>query len=683
MLRSRLVLQRSWVGLHAGDGSPMLISKRGGVLLLVPLLCTAQISAGQYHAPTFPGDGKIHLDVVVTSKSGPPVSGLQQQDFTILDNNVPQTITSFEAVDGRQAPIEVVLVIDAVNIGSRETGMVREEISRFLKADGGRLGHPTAVAILTDKGIHFHEEFSKDGNALSTALERYTIPLRSINNTTDHGEGERSQLTLLGLGQLVTREGPRPGRKIIVWVAPAGLQIFGPKNMLDSKLEQQVFGNIVDTSTQLREAQITLYSVDPLGTAEVGASYWRAYLKGVSKPSQVQMGDLALGVIATQSGGLALNSSNDIAAQLQECIADAGAYYEISFVPPLSDRPNEYHQLEVHVAKPGLIARTRQGYYTQSGRGGELTAESEKPGGMGDDALSLEPGAGSVTPEAFNRQVYYANAHPYLDLPLAQLVDRIPELKTLQPVPDQQELPAILQKMGRSVDDFVRNIGDLIAHEDVTQEKLNENGGIRAKQRVQDNYLILHHGYEWGASAEYRMDDKGNRLGPVGLEKGYLVTAGHALSCISFSTVAQSQSRFRYLGEEKIGSRETYVLGFAQKPGEVTFTTVMRGTGGTEPDMLTQGILWVDKNNFQIIRMRSDLLAPENEIGLDQLTTEVTFAEVQLQDVPNPLWLPNDVDVSMEIKKQKFHNVHHYTNYRRYRVSVKIGAPQKPELPEF
>jgi len=676
MLRSLLVLQRSWVGPHAGDGSPMLISKRGGVLLLVSLLCTAPISAGQYHAPTFPGDGKIHLDVVVSLKSGPPVSGLQQQDFTILDNKVPQTITSFEAVDGRQAPLEVVLLIDAVNLGFREVAVARNGINKFLNADGGRLSQTTTFAILTDKGIYFHEEFSKDGNALSTALEHYTIPLRSINNATDHGEGERSQLTLLGLGQLVTREGPRPGRKIIVWVAPAGLLIFGSKNMLDSKIEQQVFGNIVDTSTQLREAQITLYSVDPLGTAEVGASYWKAYLKGVSQPSQVQMGDLALGVLATQSGGLALNSSNDIVVQLQECIADAGTYYEISFDPPMSDGPNEYHQLEVHVAKPGLTARTRQGYYTQPESGAELTVETEKPGGMGDDALSLEPGARSVTPEAFSQQVYYANAHPYLDLPLAQLAERIPELRTLQPAANRQELSVILQKVGRSVDDFVREIGDLIAHEDVTQERLTEKGGVRAKQRVQDNYLILHHGYEWGASAEYRMDEKGNRLGPIGLEKRYLVTSGFALSCISFSTVAQSQSRLRYLGEEKIGSRETYVLGFAQKPGEATFLVTMIGTEGAVANMLTQGILWVDKNNFQIIRMRSDLLAPQNEIGLDQLTTEVTFGEVQLQDVPNPLWLPSDVDVSMEIKKQKFHNVHHYTNYRRYRVSVKIGAPQ-------
>jgi len=148
------------------------------------------------------------------------------------------------------------------------------------------------------------------------------------------------------------------------------------------------------------------------------------------------------------------------------------------------------------------------------------------------------------------------------------------------------------------------------------------------------------------------------------------------LSCISFSTVAQSQLRFRYLGVQKTDSRETFVLGFVQQPGKATFFTTMRGPGGTDVDMLTQGILWVDKNGFQIIRMRSDLLAPDNKIRLDQLTTEVTFGEVQLQDAPSPLWLPSEVTVSIEINKQKFRNVHHYTNYRRYRVSVKIVSPQ-------
>src|SRR5208282_3143406 len=195
---------------------------------------------------------------------------------------------------GRQAPLEVVLLIDAVNIGPRDVAAAREGIKRFLKADGGRLAHPTAVAILTDDGIYFPEDFSQDGNAIGTALDHYTIPLRSINSTTDHEAGERAQMTLLVLGQLVTREGSRPGRKIIIWCAPAELLIFGPKNMLDAKLEQQVFGNLVDTSTHLREARITLYSVDPLADIGVGADDWKAYRKGVSEPSEVRMENLAL-----------------------------------------------------------------------------------------------------------------------------------------------------------------------------------------------------------------------------------------------------------------------------------------------------------------------------------------------------------------------------------------------------
>ncbi len=39
--------------------------------------------------------GKIQIDVVVTDAAGHPVAGLQQQDFTLLDNKKPQPILSF------------------------------------------------------------------------------------------------------------------------------------------------------------------------------------------------------------------------------------------------------------------------------------------------------------------------------------------------------------------------------------------------------------------------------------------------------------------------------------------------------------------------------------------------------------------------------------------------------------
>jgi VWFA-related protein len=645
-----------------------------GLFLVVLFLCTLQISARQYHVPIIPGDGKIHLDVVVTSEAGLPVTGLEQQDFTVFDNRVQQTIFSFQAFRERETPTEVVLVVDNLNTSFlnkafERMAFERWEIDKFLRTDGGQLAHPTALAFLTDAGIKVENDFSSDGNALSAALDRHTRALPTLHRQGGfYSRIERLQVSIHALFELGTREAARPGRKIILWISP-GWPASGDREQMDAKQEQTTFNDVVTLSTLLRQGRITMYSIGD-------SSGWEPFFKGITKPSQTVWADLALQVIATQSGGLALSAGNDITTPLKRCLADTHAYYEISFDPATTDQPNEYHDLEIRIAKPGLTARTRQGYYSQPRLAEKVTAESEKLGEVEGDTLSLEPGAGSVTPEALSEQVYYANAHPYIDLPLAQLVDRIPELKAVQPAADQQELPGILQKMGMNVDNFVRDIGDLIANEDVTQEKLNAKGSIQAKEQVQDNYLILQHGHEWGASSEYRMDKKGNRLGPIGLEKGYVVTAGYALSCVRFSTVAQPQSRFRYLGEEKIGSRDTYVMGFAQKPGETTFFNAVRGAGGAYVNMLTQGILWVDKNSFQIIRMRSDLLAPRNEIRLDQLTTEVAFGEVQLQDVPNPLWLPRDVDVSMEIEKQKFRNLHHYTDYRRYRVSVKIGSPQ-------
>jgi VWFA-related protein len=664
------------------------MKSRLGLFLLVLFLCAPQISARQNHSAGHPGD-RIYLDVVVSPKSGRPIKGLQKLDFTILDNDVPQTISSFEAIDGRQSRIEVILVFDAVNIGSREAAITFEEIKKFLKSEGGRLAYPTAVAMLTDKGLESALDFSQDGNAISAALGKHGIALRSITENSDRGGGSaRFEISFQAFAQILADEREKPGRKVVLWVSPGWPRLVGLENECDAKLRQlqeEVFGNIVEVSTQLRNGRITLYSLDPtaLGDLEMGLtdpptihlrpSDKNVYVLGAYKPSDVGPGDLRLETIATQSGGAALHPGNDVASALRKCLADTAAYYEISFDPTITTQPNEYHRLEIRVAKPGLVARARQGFYSRPWPVEKFAAEAKRLGTADDtspQSASAESGAAEHKPD-------YANAHAYVDLPMAQLVERVPVLKSLQPATDQQELPMILQKMGERMDDFVQNIGDLIARENLTQERLNAAGKIKAKQRVQDNYLILHHGYSWGASAEYRMDDKGNRLGPIGLAQGYLVTSGHALSCIEFSSAAQSQSqaRFRYLGNEMLGSRETYVLGFAQRPGEVNFSTVMAGTGAEEVDMVTQGILWVDKSNFQILRMRRDLLAPNREILLEQLTTDVTFGEVRLQGVPNPLWLPNEADVYIEIGGQKYRNMHQYHDYRRYRVSVKIGDP--------
>jgi VWFA-related protein len=304
---------------------------------------------------------------VVTPKSGPPVANLQRQDFTIFDNKTAQRITSFQARSGGQDPVHVTLVIDAVNTSYQSIAYERGQIDKFLRANGGRLAQPMALAVFTDKGTQIQQGFSTDGNALSQSFDQYAIGLRNIRRSSQYQASDRFQLSMNALRELAGQEANLPGRKMILWVSPGWPLLSRPGIELDSKQQNQIFATIVGLSTQLRQARITLYSVDPLGSNEgVGRTfYYQDFLKGVSKSGQVRVGDLSQQVLATQSGGLALSSSNDIVSLLQKCLADTEAYYELSFAPTPADHRDEYHNLVIQVAKPGLTARTRTGYYAQ------------------------------------------------------------------------------------------------------------------------------------------------------------------------------------------------------------------------------------------------------------------------------------------------------------------------------
>jgi VWFA-related protein len=313
------------------------------------------------------------LDVVVAEKSGPPLAGLQQQDFTILDNQAPQTITSFKAVSGREADLAVILMTDPVNASIENFVYSRTEVAKFLRADEGHLAYPTLLATFMEKGVQTEGNFSRDGNALAAALDRNNVGPRSAaldRSAGVYGQEERLQLSLRALDQIVASTAQRPGRKLIIWLSPGWP--FMAEVQLDPNQQQQIFKNLVWLTDDLLEAQVTLYSVDSTGASGnvVRDSYYKQFLKGVTKPGQVYAGNVALQVLAVESGGLALPATNDIAGAVRECLKASMPYYEISFAAPASKQAGEYHRLEIQMPKAGLIARTLHGYYAQPEGGG-------------------------------------------------------------------------------------------------------------------------------------------------------------------------------------------------------------------------------------------------------------------------------------------------------------------------
>ena len=333
-----------------------------GVLMIAMGSAGAQQLAAQSGAT-----GKVQLDVAVTRPKGAPVSVLSATDFTVLDNKKPAKIASFAAVKGTDVPVEVLIVLDSVNTPYTYLGYQREQVTKYLRSNGGALPYPTTFAVLTDTSFGLNKVATKDGNALANALDHTDIGLRDITRSQGFwGAADRMTVSLNGLRSLTLAEEKKPGRKLVLWVSPGWPLLSGPEVDLDSGQEEDVYRNAITFSRELRKADITLYSVNSWGATENmnREFFYESFLDGLKGPSDAEWGDLSVQVLAAQSGGLVL-SSNDLISMMKQCIDDANQYYRIVLDPVPDEKPNTYHKIEVKVAQSGEEARTRAGYYSQ------------------------------------------------------------------------------------------------------------------------------------------------------------------------------------------------------------------------------------------------------------------------------------------------------------------------------
>lgn len=352
--------------------------------------------------------GALFLDVVVTDSAEHPVSGLPAQDFTLLQDGHSTPITSFQDVSGasvsgaassgaakaENSQDQVVFLLDSVNLTFLEVSQARTALSTLLRRNGGKLAAPTSILMLTDKGISRSGDPTEDGSMLATDLDKAAGSLRDIGRSAGfYGATDRLGISYRALDLVASLEGKQPGRKLLVWISEGWPYLASPGVTYSNKEQQQLFDTAVNFSTLLRTSRVTLDNVDPRGTNSADSFqhyYYQGFTKGLRKVSDAKVAYLGLQVLASQSGGLVENSSNNIAAELARCLDDVGVDYELTAAPMPSGEKIEYHTLEVKVNQPGLKVRTRTGYYTQPrGMGDLFSAISDSNYRRGNSALSI------------------------------------------------------------------------------------------------------------------------------------------------------------------------------------------------------------------------------------------------------------------------------------------------------
>jgi VWFA-related protein len=319
---------------------------------------------------TITTEGLIKLDVVVTDQSGKSVAGLKPTDFTLLDNEEPQRILSFQAVDGRTTkpdpPVEVILVIDTMNLPTSQVPLAKSEAEKFLRRNQGHLAQPVSLYLLSSAGLSSMPGPSIDGNALADAIalgrELPVIRLTPIRVGLGFLADERNfasprltdyitQNSLRPLGFIVLEERRRPGRKLLFWLAPGWKADPGTDKSFDT---------VTELSTRVREARIAIWNW-PYPDSDY--SYERAPVK--SHKDDVRAFDNALDVLALHSGGGRLNTSTYLAEMIGKCVEEESVFYTLAFDIPRTNEVDDYHDLKVVMSHPDLTVRTNAGYYDE------------------------------------------------------------------------------------------------------------------------------------------------------------------------------------------------------------------------------------------------------------------------------------------------------------------------------
>jgi len=273
----------------------------------------------------------------------------------------------------------------------------------------------------------------------------------------------------------------------------------------------------------------------------------------------------------------------------------------------------------------------------------------------------------------------YAKLKTEVDEPIDYLRRTTPELKGLESDEDQKQLDPILTAVGKNVWEFFRNFPNTTSLEEIHQEKLKGNGRGGERQDQKFHYLCVTPAQAWGPGfSEYRANLSGDAGQPGGLTEGFMLTSGFASASLIFHPVYQSEATFRYLGRQKVNGRDTHVVAFAQRPTHAHLYGSFK-EGQIQVTTFTQGLAWIDSQNYQIVRLRTDLLKPLPEVALKRQTTQIDFSEVHFKSLPEGFWLPREVAVTVDWHGRVLRNDHEYSDFKVFNVDAtqKVGKPKE------
>ena len=281
------------------------------VVLMVAAATTVSAQVATFRSSTH----LVPVATTVVDPNGRLVSGLERDEFTLLDNGRPQEITFFR---NDAQPFTVVVMLDYSASMTANLQLLKhaaeEFVQRLLPSDRGQ------VASFSDT-IAFSGRFTSNHEELIDTLDE--LPF-----------GDRTRLydaISESIGQLRDVD----GRKIVLVFTDG-----------DDTASVTGFGRVLD---QARDAGVTVSAIRLDAAASSGAA----------RPAK---GSRPLIKLAEETGGgyFELTRADELAATFARVAQELHSGYTLCFSPVTLDGRD--HTLSVRIKRPAMNARARKSY---------------------------------------------------------------------------------------------------------------------------------------------------------------------------------------------------------------------------------------------------------------------------------------------------------------------------------
>ncbi len=317
----------------------------------------------------------VILDAVVVDPKGNPVTDLTKEQFHIQEDGDSQTLINFTppgqfsppaeaTIDSTadldrlapRAPVNIIL-LDEFNTLFEDMAFARYSLQKFLKAQPDKLDTPTMLVSVSLEKFEVLHDYTQNKDEILQALDHHfaAYPWQAHNYSWI---GQRYATAFFTLRRVAEASNGHPGHKNMIWIGRGFPSIswvrFSPVD------RDNVHNAMQQTINELRDARVTLYTIDPAGVMVDPSRYGTE--AALFDPFG---GEPNFQKIATETGGRNLYGRNDVDAEIGSSIRDGASFYTLTYRPTNVVRDvNHFRRIAVSVeGRPDLKVVTRQGYF--------------------------------------------------------------------------------------------------------------------------------------------------------------------------------------------------------------------------------------------------------------------------------------------------------------------------------